>query len=243
VAELHKEDAVSDLRQQIIDTMKCLALPRKVVAIPRPSIEDLERILNQENPPPVQLEPDGSVTEYQPQTTTVEKVADAILALLNAPTKEPDRDEPIEQFDPVMQAIQGEPWFMQAALLVERAAAILTENGVHKGTLFAGGGRLSLDDPFAGALIEIASLPAEGLAFAVVKVPDLPDALDDSRKLHELSEKVRAANPNASLLLLPGDWSFRTMHPEMARQFSQNMLAFVSDDELAKVGLYRKEPT
>ena len=168
--------------------------------------------------------------------TVVGTVVEAVLVT------EPDRDEPIEQFDPALQSVQGTTWFMQAALLVEQAASILANNGVHKGTLFAGGGRLSLDDPFAGALVEIASLPVEGLTFAVVRVPDLPDALDDSRKLHELSEKVRAANPNASLLLLPSDWSFRTMVPEMAIQFATNMIAFVSDQELAKVGLYRKDP-
>lgn len=149
--------------------------------------------------------------------------------------------EPIEQFDPVMQAVQGEPWFVQAATLVEQAAGLLTENGVHKGTLFAGAAKLVLDDPIAGALVEVASVPRSELAFVVVKVADPGELPHAQSQLKMLSDKVRSANPEASLLVLPGDWSFRTMQPEMAIQFAVNMIAFVSDDELEKIGLRRIE--
>lgn len=71
------------IRQQIIDKMKGLVLPKKVERNPRPTIDELEKILNSENGPNVQLNPDGTVTEYQPQTTTIEKVADAILDIFD----------------------------------------------------------------------------------------------------------------------------------------------------------------
>ena len=71
----------ADLRQNIIDKMKTLVLPKKVERNTRPTIEELEKILNSENPGKMQINPDGSVTEYHPQTTTIEKVADAILEL------------------------------------------------------------------------------------------------------------------------------------------------------------------
>lgn len=72
----------AELRQKIIDKMKELVLPKKVERQERPSIDELEKLLKQEDPPNIQINPDGTVTEYQPQTTTIEKVADAILHLL-----------------------------------------------------------------------------------------------------------------------------------------------------------------
>jgi hypothetical protein len=74
----------SELRPKIIDRMKELVLPKKIERSPRPSIDELEKLLRQEEPPNVKINPDGTVTEYQPQTTTVEKVADTILDLLAA---------------------------------------------------------------------------------------------------------------------------------------------------------------
>jgi hypothetical protein len=71
----------AELRQKIIERMNELVLPRKVEQIPRPSIDELERLLNQSSPPDIRIEPDGTVVEYFPQTTTVGKVADAILDL------------------------------------------------------------------------------------------------------------------------------------------------------------------
>lgn len=72
----------AELRKKIIDKMKTLVLPKKIERNPRPTIEELEKILNQAEPPNIQINPDGSVTEYQPQSTTIEKVADAILDLI-----------------------------------------------------------------------------------------------------------------------------------------------------------------
>ncbi len=72
----------AELRQKIIDKMKTLVLPKKVERKERPTIDELERILNSENPGKMQINPDGSITEYREQTTTIEKVADAILDLV-----------------------------------------------------------------------------------------------------------------------------------------------------------------
>jgi hypothetical protein len=76
-----KTTSRAELRQKIIDKMNTLVLPKPVERKPRQTIEELEKILNQEDPPNIQINSDGSVTEYRPQTTTVGKVADAILEL------------------------------------------------------------------------------------------------------------------------------------------------------------------
>jgi hypothetical protein len=153
-----------------------------------------------------------------------------------------DKDA-IEQFDPEMRKLQGEPWFISVAETVERMSEVLIGHGVTGGTVIAGAGRLSIGDPLAGAITEVSSIPAGGLAFVVVKPPDMAEALDYMRAVKTLRDRISAANPDAYLLLLPIDWSFRTMQPEMARQFAANMLAFVSDDELARIGLKRMEPS
>lgn len=72
----------TDLRQQIIDKLHELVLPKKIERLPRPSLDELEKILNSVDPPNIQIGPDGSIVEYRPQTTTVGVVADAILDLL-----------------------------------------------------------------------------------------------------------------------------------------------------------------
>ena len=149
--------------------------------------------------------------------------------------------DPVEQFDPAMRAVQAEPWFREAVSLVDRASSLLVANGIDKGALCVGCARLCLDDPLAGALVEVAALPWEGLSFLRLGVPDPSALLDFSRPVHDLAERLRQANPDAYLLVLPHDWSFRVMEPEMARQFAVNMLAFVSDAELEKIGLKRIE--
>ena len=99
---------------------------------------------------------------------------------------------------------------------------------------------LSAFDPFAAAVRQVAALPAEGLAFVVMTPPadGVEKAMLDSKgPIGFLSQRIRAVNPNAYLLVLPAGWSFRTMDRAQAREFVSNMLAFVSDEELAEHGL------
>jgi len=152
-----------------------------------------------------------------------------------------DDSEPVLQFDPRLAAVTGEPWFTAAVDQVVSTVEALQSHGINACSLAAGEGRLVLGDPLADALVEIGHMPAEGLAFVVLK-PSSPDGLLDSgRAVHELLHRVRTANPNGYLLLLPAEWSFRVMQPEMAREFARNMIAFVSDAELEQIGLKRIE--
>ena len=101
---------------------------------------------------------------------------------------------------------------------------------------------LSAFDPFAAAVRQVAALPAEGLAFVVMTPPadGVEKAMLDSKgPIGFLSQRIRAVNPNAHLLLLPAGWSFRTMDRKQAREFAANMLAFVPDDDLEALGLRR----
>lgn len=154
----------------------------------------------------------------------------------------PPENAPVEQSDPRMQAVAAEPWFTRAVLFIENAIEELKVHNITEGTVCVGTARLCLDDPLAGALAEVQHAPADGLTILRLSVPDAGALLDVSGGVAELSRKVREANPNGWLLLLPADWSFRTMQPEMAREFARNMLAFVSDDELEQIGMKRIEP-
>ena len=104
--------------------------------------------------------------------------------------------------------------------------------------------RLETVDPLADVVAQVAALPREGLAF-VVLTPTADGVVEDAIKpqgpIAFLSQRIRAANPNAHLLVLPQGWSFRTMDRAQAREFVSNMLAFVSDDELAEHGLKHVE--
>lgn len=82
--QMKSEARRDDLRQKIIAMMNALVLPRRVEHEPRPTIEELEKLLNSDDPPNISIQPDGSVIEYRPQTTTVRAVADGILDLLEA---------------------------------------------------------------------------------------------------------------------------------------------------------------
>jgi len=148
-------------------------------------------------------------------------------------------DALVEQLDPQMQAVASESWFERAVLHIDCAVDDLKSHGLTKGTLYVGTARLCLDDPLAGALAEVHHAPADGLTILRLGVPDPGALLDASGGIAELSRKVREANPNGWLLLLPADWSFRTMTPEMAREFAVNMVSFVEDAELEKIGLKR----
>ena len=103
---------------------------------------------------------------------------------------------------------------------------------------------LSAFDPFAAAVRQVAALPAEGLAFVVMTPPadGVEKAMLDSKgPIGFLSQRIRAVNPNAHLLLLPAGWSFRTMDRKQAREFAANMLAFVPDDDLEALGLAKPD--
>ena len=152
-----------------------------------------------------------------------------------------DDIEPIVQSDPRLAAVAEEPWFTAAIDRVLSSVEVLHEHGIDECCLAAADGRLVLGDPLAGALVEVAALPAEGLAFVVLKPPSPDELIDASRAVKELSERVREANPNGYLLVLPAEWSFRVMSPDMAREFARNMMAFVSNDELERIGLKRVE--
>ena len=147
----------------------------------------------------------------------------------------------IEQSDPRIALLMDKPWFLAVLDRLEDELTEITNHGVTEGTVCIGNARLCLDDPLAGALVQIGTLPASELAFVVLRVPDTEALLDAGRQVRELSDRVRAANPNGYLLVLPENWSFRTMLPDMARSFATNMIAFVSDEELAKIGLQRIE--
>ena len=58
----------------------------------------------------------------------------------------------------------------------------------------------------------------------------------------EIERRMKQANPSAFLLVLPEDFSFRTMPPQAARRFAQNVVAFLDDSELGHLGLQRTGP-
>ena len=58
----------------------------------KPSIEELERLLNSESPGKVQILPDGSIEVRDATQTTVGAVADLIMKLVEAEYRTPDRE-------------------------------------------------------------------------------------------------------------------------------------------------------
>ncbi len=73
------------LKQQIVTEIMSLVRqqPRKME--PKPTVLDLERILNSESTDAVHIEPDGSVT-VTPTVTTVGAVADKVVGLVETET-------------------------------------------------------------------------------------------------------------------------------------------------------------
>lgn len=69
-----------ELRAQIVAEIMSLVRPAPV-ALPKPTIEELEKILNSEPEGIVSVNPDGSVSVV-PTKTTVGDVADAILRIV-----------------------------------------------------------------------------------------------------------------------------------------------------------------
>lgn len=72
---------MSELRAQVVAEIMKLVRPEPV-NIGKPTIEELERILNSDDPGRINLAPDGSATMQPRSSVTVGTVADAILPLV-----------------------------------------------------------------------------------------------------------------------------------------------------------------
>jgi hypothetical protein len=148
-----------------------------------------------------------------------------------------DEDEIPVQGDPRMQKYTQEPWFKRAVTDLEALVDTFTLHGVTVGTVHAGIGKLVLNDPVAGALVQLTELPRDdgGLTLLTLKTPD-PLSAEVKRALQQ---SLATTGRRIFLMAVPEDWSFRTMHGSEAVSFVKNMLAFVSDEKLADLGLKR----
>lgn len=79
-------------REELVGIIMSLITPPRVVVEPRPTIEELERILNSQDDSPYHLEPNGTVTRPGP-TLTAGALADAILAAGFRKQEMVERDE------------------------------------------------------------------------------------------------------------------------------------------------------
>lgn len=73
-------------RSDIVKEIMKLVKPTPIVMDKKPTIDELEKILNSESSDKVNILPDGTVTLTK-TTTTVGEVADAILQLYEQDTK------------------------------------------------------------------------------------------------------------------------------------------------------------
>ncbi len=78
------KEAADDLRSKIVAEIMKLVRPDSVVVLERPTIAELEAILNAEEEPDIHLNPDGSISARPKQTVTVGDVADAVLRIIGA---------------------------------------------------------------------------------------------------------------------------------------------------------------
>lgn len=69
------------LREKIVAEIMKLVRPAPVPMDPKPSIDDLERMLNSDDPRRIKILPDGSVVEEAPPHT-VGDIADAVLRVV-----------------------------------------------------------------------------------------------------------------------------------------------------------------
>lgn len=98
-------DARDELRARIVTEI--MGLVRKPAVRVKPTIEELERILNSENPPDMQIDPDGTILSTPQSHTTVGDIADAILKIIDPllsripgeEATEPTISEVFEAFD------------------------------------------------------------------------------------------------------------------------------------------------
>lgn len=79
------ESAKLPTREQIVAEIMKL-IPPQMVPMERPSIEELEKILQSDERPDIHIAPDGSITTEKPHT--VGDIADAIMRLLQPQTTE-----------------------------------------------------------------------------------------------------------------------------------------------------------
>lgn len=71
-----------EIREKVVAEIMTLVRPQPK-RLPKPTIEELERILNSETTDAVNIEPDGSVS-ITPTVTTVGAVADAVMRIVDA---------------------------------------------------------------------------------------------------------------------------------------------------------------
>lgn len=90
---------------------------------------------------------------------------------------------------------------------------------------------------------ELMPIPDEGLVFVLVRLPEGADPGAFSGVLSNLTQIVKAVNPDAHIIMLGAGWSFRTLKAKDAREFARNMISFMSEDDLAEIGVHRIEET
>lgn len=73
---------IPPIREQIVTAIMTLVRPQPRVMEPKPTIAELEAILNSESDDIVDIRPDGSVTVVRASHTTVGAVADEVQRLL-----------------------------------------------------------------------------------------------------------------------------------------------------------------
>jgi hypothetical protein len=86
LVRLNTENAMP-LKEQIVREIMSLVRPQPKRMVAKPTIEELEKILNSETTDDIQIEPDGSVS-VRPKTTTVGAVAEAVVRLVEDALRE-----------------------------------------------------------------------------------------------------------------------------------------------------------
>ncbi len=81
-AERAPERKDKTMRDKIVSAIMELVKPPPMRT--KPTLEELERILNSDDPPPFVIEPDGTMLSTPQSGTTVGAVADAVMRLLDA---------------------------------------------------------------------------------------------------------------------------------------------------------------
>jgi hypothetical protein len=98
--------------------------------------------------------------------------------------------------------------------------------------------------PLASELTgELMPIPDEGLVFVLVRLPEGAEPGAFASVLSPITRQIKAVNPDAHLLVLGAGWSFRTLKAKDAREFARNMISFMSEDDLAEIGVHRIEET
>ena len=148
-------------------------------------------------------------------------------------------DDAVEQVDPALKSVQSEPWFAEIVSGVGILSGLMEARGFPVCTVAAGEARLSVGGSVDGLMLRLSELPRDGLVFVEMRVQGQPA---DRAAVAEIERRMKQANPSAFLLVLPEDFSFRTMPPQAARQFAQNVITFLDDSELGHLGLQRTGP-